>query len=107
MKNKLIDLIKDYEAREIFNALPNKTMYFKGQACNNAKVEKERLSILLCTNMDGSEKIKPMVVYKSETPRCLKNINKSKVNYRWNKNAWMTQILLNDFNDGEILQEQL
>ena len=49
--------------------------------------------------MDGSEKIKPMVVYKSETPRCLKNINKSnlKVNYRWNKNAWMTQILFNDW----------
>jgi len=58
-------LSKDYEAHNIFNAdekslfwraLPNKTMHYKGQACNSVKVEKERISLLLCTNMDGSEK---------------------------------------------------
>ena len=84
MKNKLIDIIKDYEAHNIFNAdetslfykaMPNKTMHYKGVPCNEVKVNKERLSLLLCTNMDGSEKLKPLIIGKFKQPKCLRGVN--------------------------------
>ena len=108
MENNLLDIIKDYEPKNIFNAdetslfykaVPNKTMHYKGLACNEVKVSKERLSLLLCTNMDGSEKLKPFLIGQFEKPRCFKGINISNlgVSYRWNKKAWMTNVLFNEW----------
>ena len=63
-------LIEKYKAKDIFNAdetalffkaTPDKTLYYKNLAANHVKVEKERLSLLLCANMDGSEKLKPVL----------------------------------------------
>ena len=50
------------------------------------------------------EKLKPLVIGRSENPRAFKNMNKCKLpaTYRWNKKAWMTSSLfeeyLNDLN---------
>jgi len=41
------------------------------------KKDKERLSIALCTNADGSHKLKPLVIGKYAKPRCFKNVNLS------------------------------
>jgi hypothetical protein len=40
--------------------------------------------------MDGSEKIKLLVIGKFQNPRCFKGITSLPVEYRWNKKAWMT-----------------
>jgi hypothetical protein len=104
----LPDLIKDYEPRNIFNAdetglfykaMPNKTMYYKNLACNKVKVVKDRLSILFCSNMDGSEKLKPLVIGKSENPRCFSGINRVNlpVNYTNNRTAWMNAEIFSKF----------
>lgn len=50
---------------------------------------REDLSVLLCVNCDGSEKITPLVIGKSKKPRCLKNIKTLPVDYDANKKAWM------------------
>ena len=34
---------------------------------------KDRVSIMLCSNMDGSEELKPIIMGKSKKPRCSKN----------------------------------
>jgi hypothetical protein len=71
LKNILPKLIKGYNARDIFNAdetalffraLPTKTLTYKNLDANSNKVCKERLSLLLCSNMDGSEKLKPVII---------------------------------------------
>ena len=78
----LQELINQYEPRNVFNfdetaifyrLPPNRTLATikrKGK-----KKDKERFTLGLCCNLDGSEKIKPFVIGKSKTPRCFKNID--------------------------------
>ncbi|GFV98179.1 tigger transposable element-derived protein 6 [Trichonephila clavipes] len=105
-QNSLSDLIKEYEPRNIFNTgetglffkrLQEKTFIFKKEKCHGGKHSKERLTILLAVNMDGSEKITPLVIEKSEKPRCFKGINSFPTKYRSNKKAWMTTELFNEW----------
>ncbi|GFV57194.1 tigger transposable element-derived protein 4 [Trichonephila clavipes] len=90
-QNSLLYLIKEYEPRNIFNTdetglffkcLPEKTFTFKKEKCHGGKHSKERLTILLAVNMDGSEKITPLVIRKSAKPRCFKGINSFPTKYR-------------------------
>jgi hypothetical protein len=62
-------LIKTYDARDIFNAdetalyykaMPDKTLFYKNLPANHVSVEKERLTLLFCANMSGSEKLNPL-----------------------------------------------
>ena len=95
----LPDIIKDYEPRDIFNAdetglywraIPDGTLAFKNCETSGSKIPKERVTLLLACNMDGSEKLEPLTIGKSKNPRCFKNIKKLPVDYQANKNAWMT-----------------
>ncbi len=57
------------------------------------KKAKDRLTALLCANLDGSEK-KMMIVGKSASPRCFpKDKDKLPVAYEASSNAWMTASL--------------
>ncbi|GFT74987.1 tigger transposable element-derived protein 6 [Trichonephila clavipes] len=105
-QNSLSDLIKEYEPRNIFNTdeiglffkcLPEKTFIFKKEKCHGGKHSKERLTVLLAVNRDGSEKITPLVIGKSAKPRCFKGINSFLTKYRSNKKAWMTTELFNEW----------
>ncbi|CAF0903433.1 unnamed protein product [Brachionus calyciflorus] len=104
----LPDLIKGYTSNNIFNAdetalfykaLPDKTMYISGLPCNSDKQLKQRLSLLLGSNWDGSEKLKPIVIGSSKTPRCFKNINKANlpVYYRNNPKAWINAVIFKEW----------
>ncbi|XP_041350821.1 tigger transposable element-derived protein 6-like [Gigantopelta aegis] len=54
------------------------------------KKSKDRITIVLCANADGSDKFKPLVIGKSAKPRCFKNFNINLyVDYEANKKAWM------------------
>ncbi|GFX98321.1 tigger transposable element-derived protein 6 [Trichonephila clavipes] len=105
-QNSLSDLLKEYEPRNIFNTdetglffkcLPENTFTFKKEKCHGGKNSKNRLTILLAVNMDGSEKITPLVIGKSAKPRCFKDINSFPTKYRSNKKAWMTNELFNEW----------
>lgn len=98
-KNVLPDLIRQYDENDIFNAdetgiffkcLPNKTLAFKGQKCFGGKNSKERITVMVASNMSGSEKLKLLVIGKSKNPRCFKGIKSLDVDYEHNKKAWMT-----------------
>ncbi|GFX59468.1 tigger transposable element-derived protein 6 [Trichonephila clavipes] len=105
-QNSLSYLIKEYEPRNIFNkdetglffkCLPEKTFTFKKEKCYGGRHSKERLTILLAVNMDGSEKITPLVIEKSAKPPCFKGINSFPTKYRSNKKAWMASELFNEW----------
>ena len=103
---KLKTLIENYHARDIFNTdetgqffkcLPDKTLTFKDEKCHGGKHSKERLKVLLAVNMDGSEKLKPLVIGKSTKPQCFKGVKSFPTDYRANKKAWMTTELFNNW----------
>ncbi|KAH8038696.1 hypothetical protein HPB51_002840 [Rhipicephalus microplus] len=96
----------EYEPRDVFNAdeaglffnlQPEKSLCLKGKACRGGKKSKERITVLLCCNADGSEKLKLTVVGKFQKPRCLKRESHLPCVYRANKKAWMTAALFEEF----------
>ena len=66
------------------------TLQFKGERCHGGKISKERLTFALIANMDGTEKLKPLVIGKFRNPRSFKNVKSLPVNYEANKKTWMT-----------------
>lgn len=93
------NLRQNYSESNIFNAdetglffkmTPNNTLRFKGEKCAGGKLSKERITVLVCANMDGSEKRDLIVVGKTASPRCFKNVSALPVTYFSNKRAWIT-----------------
>ncbi|KAG0439476.1 Tigger transposable element-derived protein 6 [Dictyocoela muelleri] len=101
-KDDISDIKKEialYDQNDVFNfdetclfyrMEPDKTLATK--KVNGRKKSKERITIGLCVNSTGSEKITPLVIGKSAKPRALKNINLKNlgIDYYSNKCAWMT-----------------
>ncbi|XP_015186874.1 PREDICTED: tigger transposable element-derived protein 1-like [Polistes dominula] len=56
------------------------------------KAAKDRLILLLGGNANGDFKLKPLLIYHSETPRAMKGISKSTLPVIWesNKKSWIT-----------------
>ncbi|XP_060968659.1 CENP-B homolog protein 2-like [Cannabis sativa] len=63
------------------------------------KQSKERITIAICCNGDGSDKLPFWIIDKFSNPRCFKNINRDNLNckYRANSNARMTFLLFNEW----------
>ncbi|XP_071044155.1 tigger transposable element-derived protein 4-like [Parasteatoda tepidariorum] len=98
----LKDILSRFDASNVFNLdetglfyrlLPDKTLSFKGEKCITGKASKQRLTLLLGANMNGNEKLKPLVIGKSKRPRCFKNVKSLPVEYEANSNAWMTTMI--------------
>ncbi|GBM59485.1 Cytosolic purine 5'-nucleotidase [Araneus ventricosus] len=82
IQNQLLDLIKDYEQKDIFNAdetgllynhLPSKTLAIKSDTCCGGKKSKVQLTVL-CANADGYKKLPPLIIGKPKNPRYFKNV---------------------------------
>jgi hypothetical protein len=58
-----------------FNVLPDRTLAYKVETCHGGKHSKDRLTVLLCVNSDGSDKQVPIVIGKSSKPRCFKDFH--------------------------------
>ena len=104
---QLEEICKDYKDEDIFNAdetglfyqlQPSGTMKFKHESCIGGKQSKVRMSLLLTASVLG-EKLMPLVVAKSENPRCFKNINKNNLGviYRAYSKSWMTGLIFNNW----------
>lgn len=102
---------RNYIDDQIFNAdetglfykmTPDKTLKFKGEKCTRGKTAKDRIIVLVATNMTGSEKRKLVIIGKSKNPRCFKNVKSLPVVYKGNKKAWMTsEIFINVLRDWD------
>ena len=74
---------------------------------------KDRMSLLLCTNMTGTDKHKPLIIGKSHRPTALKrqsiSIRQLGIEYYSNENGWMTapifQCWLKGWNEELIKQK--
>lgn len=98
-KKDLEEMIQDRDEKNIFNVdetglffkcTPDKTLAFKDEKCHGGKLSKERLTLLVGANMDGSEKLPLLMIGKSANPRCFKNVKSKPVEYVNSARAWMT-----------------
>ncbi|XP_070392420.1 tigger transposable element-derived protein 6-like [Dermacentor albipictus] len=98
--SKNLARVSSYAERDVYNAdetalfyqmLHGKTHAMKGDKCAGGKHSKVRITVLLCTNMDGSNRCLPFVIGKSKRPRCFRTY--VPVRYRHNSKSWMTREL--------------
>ena len=62
----MIQITEGYSPKDFYNAdetglfykcTPDKTLAFKGERCSGGKLSKERITLLIGANMDGSDKL--------------------------------------------------
>jgi hypothetical protein len=106
-RESVAPIIEQYVPQDIFNmdemalfynAQQKRTLDIKGEKCHGGKAYKDRATVLLCCNADGSEKLRPLVVGKSEKPQCMKGVKHYLCNYKASKSAWLI---------GKIFRERL
>ena len=99
-------LLARHQLKDIFNAdgfglfyeaLPSKSLYFRGKRCSGGKHKKARFTGMAASNV-LDEKIPMFVIGKSANPRCFKHVRNLPCRYRFHKKAWM---------DGTLFEEWL
>jgi len=85
------DIFNADETALYFKKLPEKSYHSKYDKCNGKKKSKERVTLLVCANMTGSEKLPLLLIGRAKKPRGFpKNLTGLSVIYRNNSKAWMT-----------------
>ena len=78
-RKKIGLIMKDYEEKDVLVAdetefflkcAPDKTIHIKGETCNGGRRNKEHVTLLFCVNMNGTEKLKPLMIGKLKNLRC-------------------------------------
>ena len=102
------DVYNGDETALFYKCLPHRTYCFNGDKPAGSAKRKDRLTLLMITNMDGSDHRKLAVIGKSKTPRCLAKkynmqVKDMAVDWYASKNAWMTgdihHKIMTKFND--------
>jgi hypothetical protein len=109
----LHSLLADYELSDIYNAdefalfyelLPSTSADFvttvgSREVRRGFKKSKARLTGLVCTNADGSDKLKPLIIGRAKVPVALRRVNMDALpcTYRSSKKGWMNNILFTEF----------
>lgn len=77
--NVLMSILNKYSSIDIYNVdklglffklMSDKTMAFKCEKFSGSKLRKERVIVLVVSNMNGTDKLKTLVIGKSRNPRC-------------------------------------
>jgi transposase-like protein len=105
-KEKLPQILENFKPSDVYNAdetglfyklLPDKTLQMKGEKCHGGKRSKERLTLMVASNMDGTDKLPLLVIGKFQNPRCFKGIKSLPVTYKANKKAWMVSSIFEEW----------
>ena len=91
------DIYNMDETGLFYRLLPNSTL--ATGPVSGKKKQKQRITVALCANATGTDKLTPLVIGKSERPQCFgKTFNPSVyVTYTNNKKAWMTGAVFQDW----------
>ena len=105
---KLPEIHEKFQADDIYNAdetglyyraTPDGSLSYSYAALSGSKKAMDRVTVLCCSNMSGTDKRKLVVIGKSAKPRCFKGLKMDSlpVVYRANRNAWMTSELFTEW----------
>lgn len=91
----------------VWRALPTNTQASKAIGdVRGRKLDKQRISVLVGANADGSHRLTPIVVGKAAKPRALKDVmDRLPVHYYNSHNAWFTQAIFNSCFHDHIVKE--
>ncbi|NWS70157.1 TIGD4 protein, partial [Crotophaga sulcirostris] len=84
------DVFYTQEAGLLYQMLPHDTFAFKGETCSVGELSKERITVVVGANADGSEKLPLLVIGKTKSPGSLKDVSSLPVDYEANNMAWVT-----------------
>ena len=99
-------ILKDYDPKDIFNAdetglfyrcLPSRTLATKGETCSGDKIPKDRITLMVAANMNGTEKLPLLTIGRFEKPRCMKNVKSLPAVWKANRKAWMTSQIFEEW----------
>lgn len=80
--------------------MPSRTFISKEERqASGFKAAKDRLTLLLGGNATGDFKLKPLLVYHSETPRAMRGTDKTSLPVVWrsNRKAWVTREIFQEW----------
>ena len=102
----LKNILEKYEPNDIDNAdekglfwqmLPENSLEFTGKKAHGSKQPKNRITLLVGANMNGTDKLKLLAIGKSKKPWAIKNMRKLPVDYEANKKTWMRSDLFEQY----------
>lgn len=98
--------LASYQPNDIYN-MDETGLFYRMQADSSLatmllegrKTRKERLTIVICANADGTDRRPLMVIGTAIKPRCFKNVKLEGlgIQYHANKSAWMTRNLFHSW----------
>ena len=86
-KYNSMDIYKMYKTGLLYRLLTDETLHFKPRKRSGGKQSKEKITLALTANIDGSDKPTPLVIGKFLNPRTFKNVRNLPVQYKNNSNA--------------------
>lgn len=88
-----------------FKVRPKRTLVGSSETtAPGRKLDKQRVTVQVCCNATGDNKIRLMVIGRSKKPRCFSGFNvESFVHYKSNKTSWMTKDLLESWFNEEFV----
>ena len=97
-------LVAQYAPEDVFNVdetglfyrMPPSKSLAQGPR-QGTKQYKDQITVALCTNSDGSDRLKPLVIGKSVQPRCFRDFMSSSYVSYYNKKAWMTGYIFSEW----------
>lgn len=101
----IVEQLEEFKIEDIYN-LDETALFFRlepdrtlaSNIIKGTKKSKERVTLVLCCNATGTDKLKPLVIGKTNKPRCFKDFNFREIcEYKSNDNGWMTRSLFVDF----------
>uniref|UniRef100_K7GDC9 HTH CENPB-type domain-containing protein n=1 Tax=Pelodiscus sinensis TaxID=13735 RepID=K7GDC9_PELSI len=88
----------------LWHCLPNSTLVGGGEkAAHGFKMNKDRITVLVCANASGTHKLKLLVIGKYKKPRAFKTLTSLPVIYEAQGNAWMMSEIFKDFFNPFVL----
>lgn len=93
------DIYNAVETGLLYRATPDGSLRYRHEVLQASEKAMDRVTILCCCNMSGTDKRKLLVIGKCAKPRCFKGltVDSLPVLYYDNKNAWMTSEIFKDW----------
>ncbi|XP_050069536.1 tigger transposable element-derived protein 4-like [Anopheles maculipalpis] len=113
------NLLDEYEANDIYSiavtglfykCLPEQICKYQSKERLDSGIEQENLTVLLCANITGTEKLPILVIGRTKWPELLEDKQNPSVRYEINAKAWITAPIflewLTELNDKMVANER-
>ena len=91
------DVFNVDESGLFYNLHPSRTLTYKGDSYHGGTKSKQRVTVLLGCNDDGTEKLPALVIGKYNITYCCRNVKNLPTKYTANSNSWMTSATVEEF----------